>query len=278
VRPAAQTYFRKRAGELGPAQAALLAGLAQAPSVYDLFRHPKAARTRHGRSTIAEATLRSDNTVFARMTLDLGPASVAATARRMGIETRLAQVPSIGLGVSAVSPLEMASAYGTLAAGGVHAPPTGIRRVVLEDGRVDATAGARAGRGRRVLSDAVAYAVTRILEQNILRGTGERAAIGRPAAGKTGTTDDYTDAWFVGYTPTLATAVWVGYPDAAIPMRSVHGITVAGGTFPAEIWGRFMAEALADAPVARWELPTQRLEWRPFHARYAYAGAARDAD
>jgi penicillin-binding protein 1A len=221
----------------------------------------------YGRSTIAEATLRSDNTVYARMTLDLGPRSVASTAQAMGIETKLEPVPSIGLGVNAVSPLEMASAYATLAAGGIQVKPTGIRQVVLPDGTIDETIGLRAFSARRVLTDAVAHEVTRILEQNMMRGTGTRAAIDRPAAGKTGTTDDFTDAWFIGYTPTLAAAVWVGYADAAISMTNVHGIPVAGGTFPAMIWGLFMSRALEPTPAIDWPPPEQQLTWRPFRGR-----------
>ncbi len=244
----------------------------RSPSGTEVWRVKTYGEDYYGPSTIAEATLRSDNTVYARLTLDLGPRSVARTAEAMGIVTELDPVPSIGLGVNAVSPLEMASAYATLAAGGVHRAPTGIRRVVLADGTVDEEVGLPASSARRVLSDAVAFEVTRILEQNMLRGTGTRALIGRPAAGKTGTTDDFTDAWFVGYTPTLAAAVWVGYPSAAIPMTSVHGISVAGGTFPATIWGRFMGEALARVPVAEWQPPAQPLAWERSGDRDEYPG------
>ncbi len=99
--------------------------------------------------------------------------------------------------------------------------------------------------------------MTRILEQNVLAGTGTRAYFGRPAAGKTGTTDDFTDAWFCGYTPTLATAVWVGYPNATVEMTNVHGIAVAGGTFPAEIWNLFVSAALERAPVTDFRVPEE---------------------
>ena len=110
--------------------------------------------------------------------------------------------------------------------------------------------GARDHRRIRVVSDGVASVVTRILEDNIRYGTGTRAALNRPAAGKTGTTDEHADAWFVGYTPNLATAVWMGYTRGEIPMTNVHGISVSGGSFPAEIWRRFMEAALADRPTA----------------------------
>ena len=153
----------------------------------------------------------------------------------------------MGLGSIAVSPLDMASAYATLAAGGIYTEPTAIRKVVLPNGKPD-TRWARDHRRTRVFSDGVASVVTRILEDNVRYGTGTRAALSRPAAGKTGTTDEHADAWFVGYTPSLATAVWMGYTRGEIPMTNVHGISVSGGSFPAEIWRRFMEPALADRP------------------------------
>jgi membrane peptidoglycan carboxypeptidase len=142
----------------------------------------------------------------------------------------------MGLGTIAVSPLDMASAYATLAAGGVYSEPTGIRKVVLASGREDTEAGWGTPKRSRVIPDWVAYEVTKILEDNVSYGTGTRAAFGRPAAGKTGTTDKHADAWFVGYTPDLSTAVWMGYQAGEIPMENVHGISVSGGSFPAEIW------------------------------------------
>ena len=111
-------------------------------------------------------------------------------------------------------------------------------------------------RRARVLSDGVAAVVTEILEDNVRYGTGTRAALSRPTAGKTGTTDEHADAWFVGYTPGLATAVWMGYTRGEVPMTNVHGISVSGGSFPAEIWRRFMEPALADAPFREFRAPT----------------------
>jgi penicillin-binding protein 1A len=224
----------------------------------------------YGVSTIRQATIRSDNSVYARLTLDVGPEKVAATARRMGIKTKLQPVASIGLGSNAVSVLEMASAYSTLAAGGVYAEPMAIRKVILPSGKVDPAWG-RSQR-RRVMSDGEAYVVTQILQENILGGTGTAANPGRPAAGKTGTTDDFADAWFAGYTPNLSTTVWVGYPNAQIEMRSVHGISVAGGTFPAMIWHDFVVPALANSPVRSFALPTQPAIWLPFHGQWAFYG------
>ena len=174
-------------------------------------------------------------------------------AHRLGVRSSLktregAYVPSLGLGSIGVSPLDMASAYATLAAGGVYSKPMAIRKVELAEGGEDEDAGWGKPRRRRVIADWVAETVTEILEQNIQAGTGTGAAIGRPAAGKTGTTEEHADAWFCGYTPNLSTTVWVGYPQAEIPMTNVHGISVAGGTFPAQIWRLFMGSALDGDP------------------------------
>jgi penicillin-binding protein 1A len=177
----------------------------------------------------------------------------------------------MGLGTIGVSPLDMASAYATLAAGGVYSEPSGIRRVVLANGRVDTGAGWGRPKRTRVVSDGVAWEVTRILEENLQYGTGTRASFGRPAAGKTGTTDEHADAWFVGYTPGLATAVWMGYTSGEIPMENVHGIAVSGGSFPAEIWRRFMEPALRNRPVRDFRSePLHPVEWKP-HTRGEWA-------
>jgi penicillin-binding protein 1A len=223
---------------------------------------------------ISTATLSSDNTVYARLTLDVGPENVVRTARQMGIKTKLQPVASIGLGSNSVSVLEMASAYATLASGGVYAQPMAIRKVVLPDGRVDKGAGWGVAKKKRVLSDGVAYEVTQILQQNVDAGTGTGANYGDPyVAGKTGTTDNYADAWFAGYTPRASTVVWVGYPAAQIEMSSVHGIQVAGGTFPATIWQLFMSRAFAGVSYVDWPFPKNPVEWLSFDGQYAFHGA-----
>jgi penicillin-binding protein 1A len=228
----------------------------------------------YGWSSIRSATLRSDNSVYAQLTLDVTPEKVAEVARRMGVRSPLdvrgAYVPSIGLGSIAVSPLDLASAYATLAAGGVHAEPMAIRRVVLPNGRVDDSAGWGVPQRRRAVSEGVAAIVTRILEQNVQSGTGTRAAFGRPAAGKTGTNEEHADAWFAGYTPELATTVWIGFTRGEIPMESVHGIAVSGGSFPAEIWRLFMEPALEGTEPESFPEPAVWPEWKPFtRGRYA---------
>jgi penicillin-binding protein 1A len=214
-----------------------------------------------GRVPIAGATTRSDNTVYARMIVDLGPEEVLERARAMGIRSELPAVPSIVLGSGSVSTLELTAAYATLANDGERVEPRLIHRVVLPDGSVDE--GGRWGEPEReeALHPGAAHHVTRVLAQNIQTGTGTAAQIGRPAAGKTGTTDDHSDAWFAGYTPQLAATVWVGYPDRQVPMTDVHGTRVTGGSFPAVIWQRFMepahegleAREFPAPPDARWE-------------------------
>jgi penicillin-binding protein 1A len=217
-----------------------------------------------GTLSVTSATLASDNTVYAQLTLDVGPENVAEMAHRLGIQSALDVVPAMGLGADAISPLEEASAYATLAARGIYSRPMAIRQVVLANGKVDTDAGWGQPDRHRAISDGVAYEVTQILQDNILEGTGVGANIGRPAAGKTGTTDNHADAWFSGYVPQLETTVWVGYPQGEIPMDDVHGIAVAGGTFPATIWKLFMESALESSPALDWQAPLDPVTWRPF--------------
>ncbi len=227
----------------------------------------------YGPSSITQSTLRSDNTVFARLTLDLGPENIVRLAHRMGITTKLEPVASVGLGSNSVGVLEMADAYATIAAGGIHSDPMAIRKVVLPNGKVDEGAGWGEPHRQRVFSDGVAYQVARILKMNIQSGTGVGANPGYPAGGKTGTTEDWGDAWFAGITTNASTVVWVGYPNAKIPMTAVHGIRVVGGTFPATIWRLFMVPAFANNQPADWPPPTDPVVWKPFHGQYQYFGA-----
>jgi penicillin-binding protein 1A len=217
-----------------------------------------------GWTSVERATLRSDNTVFAQLTLDVGPRRVADLARRLGVRSRLdvrgQYVPALGLGSIGVSPLDMASAYATLAAGGVYTEPTAIRKVIV-NGKPDER-WATKHRRVRVIPDGVAAEVTRILQDNVRYGTGTRASLDRPVAGKTGTTDKHADAWFVGYTPGLTTAVWMGYTRGEVPMSNVHGISVSGGSFPAEIWRRFMDPALAGLPRRDFRAPLRPVSFR----------------
>jgi 1A family penicillin-binding protein len=196
----------------------------------------------HGYMTISDATRNSVNVVFARLIWELGADDVARTARRMGITSRVPALPSIALGSAPVSPLDMASAYGTLANRGIHVKPASIVRIIDSNGIVIYD---YKPLSTRVLTPQIAWAATQQLQGVVSGGTGTRAALpGREVAGKTGTAQNYQDAWFVGYTPQLVTAVWMGYSKGAIPMRNVHGQRAFGGTFCAPIWHSFMMAAL----------------------------------
>jgi penicillin-binding protein 1A len=221
-----------------------------------------------GTVNLQQATVASDNTVFAQLDLDVGPQAVAATAHSMGITSPLDGIPAEGIGGLrvGVSPLEMADAYATLASGGLRHDPVSVTKVVFPNGQVDHPQGADP---QREVSRPVAYQVTRLLHDNIVEGTGTAAYTGCAGqAGKTGTTDEYTDAWFAGFQPNLATVVWVGYPESnEISMSSVHGIIVFGGTFPAEIWHSLYSGA--GVPCEEFHEPKQKISWAPFYGRYA---------
>jgi penicillin-binding protein 1A len=222
-----------------------------------------------GSTSIANATLHSDNTVYAQLTLDVGPKKVAEMAHLLGVRSPLttkegAYVPSLGLGAIPVSPLDLASAYATLAAGGIYSKPMAIRKVVLGNGKEDTDVGWGDPSRKRVISAGVAYTVTQILEQNMQYGTGTGAYFGRPAAGKTGTTDNYADAWFCGFTPNLEATVWIGYPRGEVPMLNVHGIAVSGPTFPATIWKSFMVAAVGHKKPVDFKQPSVLPTWHSF--------------
>jgi penicillin-binding protein 1A len=223
-----------------------------------------------GTVSLTRATLSSDNTVFAQLILDLGPKAVCETAKLLGITTKLDCYPAEGLGglTRGVTTLEMAGAYATLASGGVRHRPTGIQRVVFPDGKSEDLAKSE---GKRVLTDGQAYEVTKVLKMNVQSGTGTAANYGCPAAGKTGTTDEAKDAWFVGYTPELSAAVWVGYPDAGIAMPGAQG-----GTYAAPVWHAFMETAHGDH-CDDFAQPSQYAEFHPFFGKYAATGRSDDS-
>ena len=217
-----------------------------------------------GTIDLQQATIHSDNSVFAQLTKIVGPANVVHTSHRVGITSPLEPFLSIGLGAQAVNPLEMARAFATFANGGsrVDGSLKDIRnrpRAILSIGNknsADLECGRRhvtcnRPRFARALRSDTTAAVNSILQRVVTQGTGLRAALpDRPIAGKTGTTDNYGDAWFVGYTPQLVAAVWVGYPNKLVPMTTeFHGDPVAGGTFPALIWKTFMQQALRKRAV-----------------------------
>lgn len=202
----------------------------------------------YGRMSIAQGTIKSVNTLYARLMMDVGAKTVVRTARKMGVTSRIEANPAIALGGlnRGVSPFEMTVAMATLADNGVKHKPTAIIKVIDSNGKAIIMSKPKK---KRILPNKVASTATAVLQGVIKRGTGTKASIGRPAAGKTGTAQNYRDAWFIGYTPDLATAVWVGYPNKQIEMTSVHGIRVTGGSFPAQIWHDFMLPAHEKIPI-----------------------------
>jgi len=197
-----------------------------------------------GSINLETATIHSDNSVYAQLTSLVGPQNVARMARSAGIRSKLNSYFAIGLGAEAANPLEMARAFSTFANGGARVDgsilgnvPRAIRKIGKRDNKPI---------GHRVLSTERTAILNSILQKVVTEGTGRRAALSdRPVAGKTGTTENYGDAWFVGSIPQLTVAVWVGYPRELRPMETeYHGDPVAGGTFPAEIWHTFVQEAL----------------------------------
>jgi penicillin-binding protein 1A len=194
---------------------------------------------------LATATTYSDNTVYAQLTRLVGPASVARMAHSLGITRALNPYFAIGLGADPVNPLEMARAFSSFANNGRRVDGSLFgnhpRAIVSVNGKANRVVGHATG-----LSANDAALIDSLLEHVVADGTGKRAALAdRPSAGKTGTTENYGDAWFVGYTPQLAVAVWVGYPKGLRPMLTeFHGSPVAGGTYPALIWKSFMKAAL----------------------------------
>ncbi|MFN8187516.1 MAG: PBP1A family penicillin-binding protein [Gaiellales bacterium] len=205
-----------------------------------------------GQADLTQATIVSDNTVYAQLTAQLGAESVRKMARRLGIQSTLNDYLGIGLGVEAVNPLEMARAYATFANGGVRVDGSLLgnkpRAILAVEDPANERTDFNKAVGKRVLDANQAAMLTSILSRVVSEGTGRRAALDdRPVAGKTGTTENYGDAWFVGYTPQLAVAVWVGYPNQLRFMTTqFNGDAVAGGTYPAMIFKTFMKTALAD--------------------------------
>ena len=224
-----------------------------------------------GEIPLEKALAESDNTVFVKLAMDLGLANVVDTAEALGVTSEVEPFPSTAIGGlgEGVSVLDMASAYATLAGGGVYREPHAVERIEkssfgdkepVYDHRIE---------GRRVMSTNQAAAATEALRGVVENGTASRfqnldAELGRPSAGKTGTTDDFVDAWYVGYTPRLSTAVWIGYPEGRRPMRNVHGLPVVNGeTLPLDLWARYMSRVTSgsqagqfpEADTSKFKLP-----------------------
>jgi penicillin-binding protein 1A len=229
-----------------------------------------AEQTYQGTISITKAAIVSDNTVFAQLVVDLGPPKMDAIAHAMGITSPLEGLPAEVIGglKVGVTPLEMADAYATLANGGYHVAPTIIDHVVFPDGSVDHRIGTPPK--KQVFDYSEVSAAIKVLKGVIRSGTGTAAEYGCPAAGKTGTAENLANAWFVGFTPQLATAVWVGYPQGNIGMANGFG-----GALAAPIWHDFMASA-SNGYCGDWPAPTNPFRGTPFvgpHAANGNSGA-----
>jgi membrane peptidoglycan carboxypeptidase len=207
-----------------------------------------------GVMTLTDATVSSVNCAYARLIKLVGPQKVVDVAQRMGVTNPLEANLSLTLGTSDVNPLSMASAYATLATDGERHAPYFIERVEDHDGRVLLKTEPKV---ERAISAQHARTTTQILTQVVNGGTGTAARLpgGWQAAGKTGSTDNNTDAWFVGFTPELSTAVWMGSPVGQVEMANVGGIRVYGGTYPAMVWGAYNRMLTAGRPPARFPAP-----------------------
>ncbi|MDH3753044.1 MAG: transglycosylase domain-containing protein [Acidimicrobiia bacterium] len=216
------------------------------PCTFEIAGAPDYVANNFGRSggsidTIRGQTTRSSNCAYLRLGQIVGLENVIQTARAMGLSTDLEPVLSLPLGAKEVIPLEMASAYSVVANNGLRNEPYYIERVEVGDGPDAELLFSHEVIPQQVISQTSACWATEILAANVRGGTGTAAGLpNQVAAGKTGTTEDFVDAWFVGFTPYLATAVWMGNPEERVPMRGVGGVgSVTGGSFPARAWGAF---------------------------------------
>ncbi|MDE2362079.1 MAG: penicillin-binding protein [Hyphomicrobiales bacterium] len=216
------------------------------------WRPENYSREYFGPVTLTNALALSLNTVAVRLGLEVGPRAVVATAHRLGIQSELQPNATIALGTSEVTPLELVSAYAPFANGGVAAPPFVITRVRTADGKLLYTR--RAASTGRLIEPQYVSMMNAMMQETLLTGTARKAELpGWQAAGKTGTSQDFRDAWFVGYTSALVGGVWLGNDDDS-PTRHA-----SGGNLPVEIWSRFMREALKGLPPQ----PLPGGTWRP---------------
>ncbi len=227
------------------------------PVTYGSWSPKNAGGSYSGTMTLSDALAHSVNTIAVQLADKVGTKNIIANAKKMGITTLDAKDDNLAMALGGltkgVTPLEMASAYGTFANKGVHVKPTAIVKILDRDGNVleDASTLGKEETKTRVMSEREAYEMTTMLEGVIDHGTGTAAAIGRPAAGKTGTTDDNKDAWFVGYTPDIVTAVWIGDDTGSHSLGEIYG-----GTIPAEIWKDYMSSATSDESGGDFSAPS----------------------
>ena len=207
--------------------------------------------------SVVDATINSVNVVYAQFMMKVGAENVEKLCNDMGIDN-IGSNPAIALGglEEGITPLDVSKFFSTLAADGYYREPVCILKITDSTGNIlyeyDPD---KNENNKRIMDARAAYYTTKILERVILEGTGKGANIERPAAGKTGTTSDFRDAWFGGYTPELATVVWMGHIESNRPMEPINGINLTGGSYPADIWREFMLAALKDRPILQFEVP-----------------------
>ncbi len=228
--------------------------------------------TYKGRINLVQATLASDNTVYAQLAADLGEETITHMAYQMGVKTHLSSLAAEALGglTYGVTPLEMSVVYATLADGGWRNAPIAITKVVFPNGHTDSNWGTP--QRVKVLSEAITGEESNILHQNVLGGTAVNSAINCPTAAKTGTTSELADAWLDGYNSEFSTVVWMGYPNKRVPMTDVHGEAQQGGRLPAVIWHDYMSAATEGKPCAPLNTSSEGISYRPFYGKFAATG------
>jgi penicillin-binding protein 1A len=240
--------------------------LEQGNSVYDTIdgsqcsfknpggeQDPYVVKGEGGVASLIKQMAGSVNCAFLRLGQVVGIDNVIDEARKMGVTSPLSNNIALPLGTSSISPLEQAGAYASIANDGVYNEPYFVDKITDRDGNVLYE---HKSSPERAMSVQSARQATVALQAVVTGGTATRAKLSdRDAAGKTGTTEKHGDAWFVGYTPQLATAVWMGSPEAAVPMNNVGGINVFGGTFPALVWHNFYVEAMKGIDPVKFTAP-----------------------
>ncbi|MDD5621649.1 MAG: PBP1A family penicillin-binding protein [Actinomycetota bacterium] len=210
--------------------------------------------------SIVDGTVNSVNVIYAQLMMEVGAENVENLCSEMEIYG-IGNNPAIALGglETGVTPLDVSKVFSTLASGGFYRQPVSILKITDSEGNILYEYEQEENESNhRVLEEPIAYYITQILRKVVESGTGRGAAIGRPAAGKTGTTSDLRDAWFAGYTPDLVTVVWMGNLDNT-PMEAINGRTIVGGSYPADVWREFMASALEDVPESDFVKPDKEL-------------------
>jgi len=221
-----------------------------------------------GPITLERALADSDNTVFVQLAMDLGLENVVEKVGEMGVSSEVEAYPSTAIGGlgEGVTPLEMASAYSTFANHGTHMEPFLVERVTRDKDGEEFTVEQHDLEGEEALGQDEAAVATQAMRRVITDGTASYyhdldAEIGRPSAGKTGTTNNFVDAWFVGYIPQLTTSVWVGYPEERVPMVNINGLPeINGENYPLDIWSLYMQNAVSKFPEQQFDVPSPALD------------------